>query len=635
MRALAVIAVVVYHANPDWLKGGFLGVEMFFVISGYLITLLLISEQERTDRVNLGQFWIRRARRLLPALFLMMLLVTVYTAIFESDYLGTLRGDVFGGLLYVSNWFQIWVGAGYAAAGDFVPLRHLWSLAVEEQFYLVWPLFMLVFLRNGTRNITNIARWLFLVSILITLAVALLSYSGQVGTPEVTPDAYWTVGDRQISNPDLLYLSTLTRSSGLMLGAAFAMIWRPLAVMRGPLRHRGRLLDGVGVLGLLGMFVLMMTVGFIGPDGVDPFLFRGGMFLAGVATLATIAAVTHRHSVVARVISVPALMWVGTRSYGIYLYHWPIYQIIRGSAGVRLDWWEFALGMVLTAIVCELSFRFVETPIRRGTFLSGIRRASRGNESGQRGAVMVGAAVGTALAVFAGASLATAELKQSDVQVIIDEGKDSTCDVVNDPTCGSATDESIVGPPATTPAPTEGTGTATDGTVTGSAPPPTTTSTLPPAPIAKLALGDSVMLGASSQLVDLGFVVDAVESRQFSNGTEVVEALRDQGRLGDTVVVHLGTNGTIEPDDMTAMMTALADVPTVLLLTVDVEREWTAGNNALIYDTAATYPNVELLDWAGLSDACVGDCFAQSDGFHLADAGQDFYAQVIAEILEL
>ena len=146
LRALAVVAVMIYHANNAWLPGGFLGVEMFFVISGYLITLLLIAERERNYRISLGHFWLRRARRLLPAVFLMMLLVTIWTATFERDALGQLRGDVLAGSFYVSNWYQVWVGLGYTASGDFAPLRHLWSLAVEEQFYLWWPIVMILLL---------------------------------------------------------------------------------------------------------------------------------------------------------------------------------------------------------------------------------------------------------------------------------------------------------------------------------------------------------------------------------------------------------------------------------------------------------------------------------------------------------
>ena len=137
MRALAVVAVRVYHANADWLPGGYLGVEVFFLISGYLITLLLISEKERTSTVDMRHFWVRRARRLLPALFTMLIALTIWVSLFDRDVLGKLRGDVIASLLYVANWYQIWTGAVYTAANDFAPLRHLWSLAVEEKFYIV------------------------------------------------------------------------------------------------------------------------------------------------------------------------------------------------------------------------------------------------------------------------------------------------------------------------------------------------------------------------------------------------------------------------------------------------------------------------------------------------------------------
>jgi peptidoglycan/LPS O-acetylase OafA/YrhL len=253
MRALAVVAVMVYHANYSWLPGGFLGVEVFFVISGYLITLVLIGEHERTGRVSLRHFYVRRARRLLPALFTLLILLTVWTALFRSEVLGQLRGDVIAALTYVTNWYQIWVGQGYTAAGDFAPLRHMWSLAVEEQFYLVWPLVMIGLLRLGRRRLPELGLRLFGVALVITAVVALLYYPGRIEGCDVTPEAYWEVFGRCISKTDALYLSTPTRAGGLMLGAGFAMLWRPVALMRGPMRRHGRKLDVVAVAGLVGL----------------------------------------------------------------------------------------------------------------------------------------------------------------------------------------------------------------------------------------------------------------------------------------------------------------------------------------------------------------------------------------------
>ncbi len=626
MRALAVVAVMVYHANSDWLPGGYLGVEVFFVISGYLITLLLISEKERTSTVDMKHFWARRARRLLPALFTMLLALTIWVSLFERDVLGKLRGDVIASLLYVANWYQIWTGAGYTAANDFAPLRHLWSLAVEEQFYIVWPLVMFALLKGGTRRIAGISRWLVLVALVLTAITAVLFYSGPIGTPEVTPDAYWSIFGREISIFDWAYLGTFSRASGLLLGAAFAMVWRPVAVMRGPLRSKGALLDVLALAGFAILAALTWWMWLVSPEGGNPWLFRGGFVLCAVATLMMISAVTHERAMTSRLLSIPILLWIGTRSYGLYLYHWPIYQLIRNIAGNKMTVMEFVFAMVLTVIVTEASYRFIETPIRKGTFVSSLARILRSPVAGPRNALIAAGAVLAGLTLFAGISLATAPVQENEVRQFLDEGAEATCDVVNDPTCAGAD--------ATEPPPVSDDTTTPDGTTdpSGSVAPPAsdaaTTTTAPPAPIPMLALGDSVMLGAAGQLRDNGFVVDAIESRQFSNGADTIATLNQQGRLGDVVVVHLGTNGNISSGDMTRMMEALAGVPQVLLLTLEAPVEWIGANNTLIYDTVANYANVSLLDWAGLTTACPGDCFA-SDGYHLRPDGQVYYAALI------
>ncbi len=407
LRALAVVAVMVYHADTAWLPGGFLGVEVFFVISGYLITLLLIGEHERTERVSLRQFYMRRARRLLPALYTMMLLVIAYTAIWRRDALGQLRGDVVAGLLYVSNWYQIWVGQGYTATGDFAPLRHLWSLAVEEQFYLVWPLVMIVLLRRGSRRVQDICWGLLVAAIAVAIAVAALFHQGPVGTCEVTPNAYWHVGERCISINDFLYLSTPTRAGGLLLGAALAMVWRPMALLRGPMRARGRVLDVAAMIGLVALGALTWSLHVTTPDGGDPWLFRGGFLATGIATILVIAAVTHRGSMSGRVLGNVVLVWIGIRSYGLYLYHWPIYQGIRRVAGNPLSVSQFVGAMVATVVVTELSYRLIETPIRKGTIRRWWRRVQMtGNDGARRTVAGVGAVLVVAV-VVAGAVLAT------------------------------------------------------------------------------------------------------------------------------------------------------------------------------------------------------------------------------------
>lgn len=652
MRALAVVAVIVYHANSSWLKGGFLGVEVFFIISSYLITLLLISEKERTGSVDMRQFWYRRARRLLPALFLMTTLLTIWTALFERDALGKLRGDVIAAFFYMSNWYQIWTGAGYTAPNDFAPLRHLWSLAVEEQFYILWPLLMIAALRGGSRNVASMARWFFLAAVAVTVLMAALYQPGPIRTVELTPDQFWTLFGRETSKVDTLYLGTTFRAGGLLLGAAFAMVWRPVAVMRGPLRTKGRLLDGGALVGFIGLAAMCVYVGLVGTDGADPWLFRGGFFVTSLLTLLMIAAVTHQHALTGRVLSIPLLLWIGTRSYGLYLYHWPIFQVIRNTAGKPLEFHEFALAMVATAIITELSYRCVETPIRKGALGAIWQRTHDPRHPSRRGAV-VGAAVGTALAVFAGTSLATAELKQNDVAESLGAGAAATCDVVNDPTCGQSPDDGVAkdGGLGGTDGAVPGTISTVDNSnaaagesgdrasdastpvVPGSTSAPPTTAAVP---IQALALGDSVMLGAAPALGNLGFTVDARESRAFTDGLDTVLQLEEQGRLGDTVVVHLGTNGPISESDMTRMMDALSGVANVLLVTnsLPARYNYTDDNNALIINAAATYTNAQALYWNDLVGSCPGECL-YDDEIHLRPAGQSYYAQLVAGALDL
>ena len=222
------------------------------------------------------------------------------------------------------------------------------------------------------------------------------------------------------------------------------MVWRPVAVMRGPLRTKGHLLDLVALLGLLILAAMVWWMWLISPSGGNPFLFRGGFVLCAVATLMMVAAVTHERAATSRVLSIPVLLWVGTRSYGLYLYHWPIFQIIRGIAGVHLKFNEFVFAMIATGIVTEISYRFIETPIRKGTMGESWRRVRRSPSTGARNILLAAGVVFATFAVFAGVSLATADVVENEVRQSLDEAADSTCDVVNDPNCDGVDDASAV-----------------------------------------------------------------------------------------------------------------------------------------------------------------------------------------------
>ena len=629
MRALAVAAVIVYHANADWLPGGFLGVEVFFVISGYLITLLLMDEWERSGRIDLLAFWGRRARRLLPALFVMLFLLLTYTWVFEWDALGRLRGDFLAGIFYVSNWYQIWVGQAYGTVSEFTPLTHLWSLAVEEQFYLVWPLVMTVLLRRrGTRRLGMTARWLVLAALVITVVTSVLTYGGSVGTCEITPDAYWTVRERCISKPNFLYLSTITRATGILLGAAFAMVWRPVAIMRGPLRRADRLLDILAIAGLVVLAALTWFLSFHPDIGTDPWLFRGGFLVTDLATLLMIAAVTHPYTLTTRWLSLRPILWVGTRSYGLYLYSWPIFQIFRDPSRTGLTFREFVVAMAITLVVTELSFRLVETPIRRREFGRWWRRIRRRRDPVPR-MLFSGFAIGcVALLALGSLFMSLADVKKTALEESIEDNEGSVRDFdellgPTDSTTAPMTSVPATAPPSTDPADQSTTTTSTTTT--------TTTTTLPADPIDFLAIGDSVMLGAADELADRGYYVNAEVSRQLGDIVSAIQQLVAADLISDTpITVHLGTNGPIEEDDLDALLDTLSGFKNVLLINVRANRSWTGTNNALI-EAADSRPNVILVDWANKSNECTGSCFA-SDGIHLSSDGVQFYANMIREI---
>ncbi|MGI9645636.1 MAG: acyltransferase family protein, partial [Ilumatobacteraceae bacterium] len=367
--------------------------------------------------------------------------------------------------------------------------------------------------------------------------------------------------------------------------------------------------------------VMSVNIGFIDENGADPWLFRGGFFVCSLFTIGIIAAVTHERTLTSRVLAVPLLLWIGTRSYGLYLYSWPIFQMIRdGGRGLTLG--QFVFAMAVTLVIVELSYRFIETPIRRGALGSTWRRLRDRRDPGRRTAVLAGAFAGTALTIFAAGSLATADLQQTEFEQTQSAGAAAACDVLADPNCGS--DE---------PEPTVATTVVADaGAVLSTTVAPVPTTEPPPPPVERLAIGDSVMVGAIPALNDRGLVVDAKESRQFSNGVELVEELRADDRLGDELVIHLGTNGPIGADDMEVLMAAVSDVATVVLVTIDADRDYTSGNNALIYDAVNRFPNVRLLDWQGLAGSCLGNCF-YSDDIHLRPDGAEYYAQLIAGVL--
>ena len=342
IRAVAVLAVIAYHLNFGWASGGLLGVQVFFVLSGYLITDLLVAEYGRHRGIGLKHFWIRRARRLLPALFVMLFVTVGWATLFDRSQLAALRSDLPAGVFYVSNWWYIFHHVSYFAKfGPPSPLGHLWSLAIEEQFYLVWPLLILAGFR-----------WLHTkrALILVTLAAASASALEMAVLYSPSPEA----------DPTRVYDGTDTRAFALLIGAALAL-WlprsRPFAAVTPNAR---RLLNLVGGAALLGIFAM-----YWGTSQYQSFPYEGGMFLLALLTALVIGVTVHPGSQLRTVLGWEPLRWVGERSYAIYLWHYPVI-VLTTPLNAPPNVVRAILQTAVTLVIAALSWRYVEQPVRHG-----------------------------------------------------------------------------------------------------------------------------------------------------------------------------------------------------------------------------------------------------------------------------
>lgn len=620
IRALSVLAVIIYHANKMWLPGGFLGVEVFFVISGYLITLLLLAESEKNGSISLKEFWWRRARRLLPALWVVVLGVVVFAALFQREMLGTLRGDVVAALLYGFNWFQIWVGTSYFTSFEFVPLRHLWSLAVEEQFYLIWPVVMLIVAKFGKRRLPIVSAVFFGLAVVLAIYTALVYQPGTISNIGDTPNQFMSLFGQPVSRIDFLFLGTLTRSSGLLLGAALAIWWRPW-LLQNSRAGANKLFDFIGIGGLAALALMMWRFQTViegtdeGTVGYD-FLFRGGFFLTDLASLAVIAAAVHPSSkILARSLSNPVLVWLGRRSYGFYLFHWPVFQFYRRFAGKGLTPYEFVVLVLFALALTELSYRYIETPVRQGAvsrWWAEFRQPAFGAQLVRRQRRIVLSAVASLLPVFGVVSLATAGVQLDEIAQNLSDNEGNTVDVLG----GGQSDDAGVA--------------ATASTIAGQI--ATATTTLDGQPIDVLAIGDSVMLGAANVLTDRGVTVDAVKSRPYRQALEIANYMKSVNRLGSVVIIHLGTNNTVDESTLDEIMVPLKDVPLVLFVTVHVPSEVRQNtNNRRINELTSRYENVKVLDWYSI--ALAHPEYLYSDKIHIRPEGQKVYADLMMQAI--
>ena len=565
LRAVAVIAVMLYHLGFNWIPGGFLGVDLFFVISGYVITRLLLDSIQRSGGLDLRAFYVARVRRLLPPLLFMIIATTVFVGAWAPDTMRRFLADTPFALLGGMNWWLVFRHTDYFEAIGRPPLlQHTWSLGVEAQFYLIWPLILLLVLRYfGKNKIPGAALLIAAFS-----GVALLFVSLQVDAANAS----------QVSH---VYFGTDTHSIGLFLGAALAVRWIPQNLNETVSKKAQDFIDGIGVFGLLGIIAAFLFV-----DENDPTLYKIAFPLAGLFGCAIITSIVHPASRFAPILSSKPFVWIGERSYAIYLWHWVIFQVTRPQYDLEGSPWAlYALRVLIVFALADISLRIVELPVRTGLidyWFKGMKYRTKRVQLRQKFAVILilfstlGLTATSALSAIAEGDRQLNELKQQ------------------------------LEPSAVTPTVTEG---------------------------GLWVTGDSVILGIRFEL-DARENIGLINARVGRQAPELLEVIQNDkaNMVGSTIIMNLGNNNRLTEEQVAAIFAEVKDQPRIIVVNTAVPRGWRDENNALIAQYAQTY-GARVIDWAAIS-AGHPEYFGP-DGVHLVPAGVRAYVDAITEQLSI
>ena len=566
LRALAVIAVMFYHLGFSWIPGGFLGVDLFFVISGYVITRMLLDSIAQSGGLDLRGFYLARLRRLLPALLFMFTTTIIAVGIWAPDTIKRLLVDTPFALTGTINWWLVANEQDYFESIGRPPLlQHTWSLAVEAQFYLVWPLILYFILKKfGKKHIPVAALFIAAAS---GIALLLVSFS---------------IDAANASKVSHVYFGTDTHSIGLFLGAALAVSWIPQN-FRVELSRKGQnFIDGIGVFGFIGILATFLLI-----DASNPAMYKIAFPLAGIFGAAIIASIVHPASRFAPVLQNKVLLWIGERSYAIYLWHWVIFQVTRPTVDLAGQAWAlYSLRILIVFALADISLRYVELPIRRGVIQYWIKgRKYRTKKERNRQTSLLSTA--TVIVVIIAAVISVRAISiANDARVALE--KSLTVDT-------------------STAVPTEKDG--------------------------LWVTGDSVILGIRSVLEE-NQPISLVNARIGRQAPELLEVLiQDQPQALDApVIFNLGNNNALSREQVEQIFEAIKGQPQIIVVNTAVPRPWRDGNNQIINEVAAKYPQADVIDWNAISNGRP-EYFAP-DGVHLVPAGVNAYVSAILEKLQ-
>ncbi len=565
LRAIAVMAVLFYHLGFNWIPGGFLGVDLFFVISGYVITRLLLDSIERSGGLDLRAFYLARLRRLLPALVFMLITTAIAVGIWAPDTIKRFLIDTPFALTGSMNWWLVGRHLDYfEAIGRPSLLQHTWSLAVEAQFYLVWPLILLLVLKFfGKKRLSIVSLAIAGIS---GITLMLVSFSLDASNAQ------------SVSH---VYFGTDTHSIGLFLGAALAVSWVPQNFKTEVSKKAQDFIDAIGVFGFLGILGTFLLI-----DESNPALYKIAFPLAGIFAAAIITSIVHPVSRFAPLLQNRILLWIGERSYAIYLWHWVIFQVTRPSVDLAGESWAvYTLRILIVFALADISLRFIELPVRRGVlnyWLKGLKYRTEIEKKRQKiKVVAILSTVIVAATLVSGRAVVMSEREQA---AIVEE-----IESVN-----------------------------------------------PSAAVSKEGIwltGDSVILGIKSALAE-SYPIGLINARVGRQAPELLaEIARDiSGAPSGPVVLNMGNNNALTEDQVVKVLEALQGQSKVILVNTAVPRPWRDQNNALISEVSARFSNVRVVDWASLSDGHP-EYFAP-DGVHLVPTGVAVYVAEIARYLK-
>ncbi len=564
LRALAVFAVVLYHLGISWIPGGFLGVDLFFVISGYVITRLILDSIESANGLDIKEFYAARVRRLLPGLVVLIIITSVFTALFAPDAVRRFISDVPFVLTGTNNWQLVALNQDYFQAIGRPPLlQHTWSLAVEFQFYLIWPIILLfVWRRFGKRVVRRAA-----LAIATFSGTALFLFSLQADNA--------TSG--RISH---IYFGTDTHSLGLFLGSALAVSWIPRNLTRNISQRAQDFIDGIGVFGFIGLLCIFLFI-----DQSNATLYQIAFPLAGLFGCATIISIVHPASRFSPLLSNRVFLWIGQRSYGIYLWHWVIFQITRPGADLTGSLPALNVARVLVVLaLADISLRAIEIPIRKGVVQNWFRGMKYRTKIMQKRQRIFVASVTAFTVAITGSSVALAWQRDQSIIVEVKPELELPDTIFSENKTGL------------------------------------------------WVTGDSVILGIRNKLAmkEEIALINARVGRQIQELIKAVE--EDKPKVGSSsVVLNVGNNNSVSREDMVKLMELLKDQPKVVVVNTSVPRTWREGNNKIISEVVAGYPNAVLVDWASTAENHPE--FFAPDGVHLIEAGSDVYVASILEAL--